>query len=92
MKFLLEEKRVLNALLILIPGYVLGYSDKTFRNQVIELTGIDIYSEQYVDLSKAKRFNAFIEQENASIVLPLLKKLISHRVILGINFALSIPV
>jgi len=74
------ERRVIEEALSMGDGYVLNFSDKTFR-EFFEDQGITIYQEKYGfnGTSKAKHMRAFIEVEDAFTVCRVLRALWEHR-------------
>ncbi|MBD2514435.1 DUF1669 domain-containing protein [Nostoc sp. FACHB-973] len=75
------EKAKLERILGMASGYVLRYSDNTFKNLIIETTNIDIYeNDKYTTFgtSKAKRLRSFWDQESNHIVGRLLLALLEQ--------------
>lgn len=64
------EKRKLERTLGMGQGYVLGFSDRTFRDFFLDCVGIDIYDEKYDHYSgsKANRMRAFWDKESNYLV------------------------
>lgn len=62
-------------------GYVLDFSDKTFRTFVGDVTGIDVDQEKYKTngSSKANRLATFIKAEEDHIVGKLFRALYEHK-------------
>ncbi len=60
-----NERKLLEKILQMQTGYVSDFSDKTFREFVMEHTGIDIYTEAYEEngTSKANRLRTFWKKE-----------------------------
>lgn len=77
------EKRKIEKLLESVKGrgYVLDFSNRTFKEFIIESVGIDIYDDKYVYLgdSKANRLRAFWDQEPDHIVGKLILDLLEYR-------------
>jgi len=61
-------------------GYVCDFSNRTFGECVLENTGVDIYTEEYIGNSgsKASRLRAFWEKESNYLVVKLLKEMIEY--------------
>lgn len=61
-------------------GYVIDFSNRTFREFVLDTVGIDIYDEKYdySTGSKANRLRKFWQEESNLIVGKLLSGLLSH--------------
>jgi hypothetical protein len=61
-------------------GYVLDFSNASFRRFIIDAVGVDIYQDRYnySSGSKANRLRAFFEKENDVLVGKLLLKLLEH--------------
>jgi hypothetical protein len=74
------EQLKVEKLLQMGGGYVLDFSNRTFREFVLENTGIDIYDEKYkyYSGSKANRLRAFWEEESNYLVGKLLAKLLEY--------------
>lgn len=74
------EKNRLEKLFGMKSGYVLNFSDKTFREFVFGSTGKDIYDSDYnyASGSKANRLRAFWDLEPDPIVGKLLDDLLSY--------------
>jgi hypothetical protein len=74
------ERRVVEEALEMGSGYVLNFSDKTFR-EFFEDQEITIYQEKYASngTSKAKHMRAFIEVEEAFTVCRVLRAFWEHR-------------
>lgn len=76
-----KDKVQIERLLEMGGGYVLDFSNASFREFVLDSVNIDIESEPDgypVTLSKAKRLRVFIEKENDSNVGKLLKDLLLY--------------
>lgn len=58
-------------------GYVCNFTNRTFQEFVLELTGIDIYAENYSG-SKANRLRAFWHKESNDTVAKLLGALVEY--------------
>lgn len=82
---------MLEKILEMSGGYVLDFSNSTFREFIFENSNIDIYDEKYayIGSSKGKRLKAFWEKESNEIVgtlnLKLLEYWISKRVLNNIS-------
>lgn len=74
------EKVKLEKLLEMESGYVLGFSNRTFREFFIENAGIDIYNSRYdyESGSKANRLRAFWNKEENVIVGKFLLRLLEY--------------
>jgi hypothetical protein len=61
-------------------GYVLDFSDRTFQEFVLSVTGLDVQDNKYNlnSGSKANRLRAFIKQESSYIVGSLLEELVNY--------------
>jgi hypothetical protein len=79
---LTKEKRLLEDFFGMRSGYVLDFSNHTFREFVLEAVGIDIYAEKYAEegFSKAKRLRTFWKLESDYTVGKLLHALIDYAV------------
>jgi hypothetical protein len=64
-------------------GYVLNFSNRGFRNFVVDAVGIDIYDDKYGEGggSKANRLRAFWSKESDAVVGRLLEQLVGWAVI-----------
>lgn len=62
-------------------GYVCDFSDRTFRDFVIETTGVDVYTLEYEEggTSKANRLRTFWKKENDTTTSKLLKEIIEYQ-------------
>lgn len=62
-------------------GYVCDFSDRTFRDFIMEATGIDVYSVGYEDggTSKANRLRTFWKKEDDLVIANLLKEIIEYQ-------------
>jgi hypothetical protein len=62
-------------------GYVSDFSDRTFRNFVLEVTEIDLYQAGYETggTSKANRLRTFWKREPNNVVSKLTKKLLQYQ-------------
>lgn len=62
-------------------GYVCNFSDKTFKDFVLEVTGIDIYAPGYEKsgTSKANRLRTFWKKEDDSVTAKLLKEIVEYQ-------------
>ena len=76
----MSDKRLLERLLGMSSGYVLGFSDRTFGDFVIDAVGADIHSDRYTadGTSKAKKLRAFWTVESDQMVGTLLSELIKY--------------
>ena len=74
------EKRQFERLFDMGSGYVLDFSNRTFREFILDSVGIDIYEEKYNywSGSKANRLRAFWNQEPDPIVGKLLLDLLEY--------------
>ena len=74
------EKRVLEKRFGMSNGFVLDFSNRTFRECVVDSTGKDIYDPKYnyASGSKANRLRAFWKEEPNAVVGKLLKDLLSY--------------
>jgi hypothetical protein len=74
------EKRKLERILKMEGGYVLDFSNPTFREFVNETTGRDIYHDRYSTIgeSKAKRLRAFWSLESNDTVSKLLVEMFQY--------------
>lgn len=74
------EKKKLEKLLEMGSGYVIDFSNRTFKDFIIECSGIDIYDDKYAYLgsSKANRLRAFWDQEPDPIVGKLVLDLLEY--------------
>lgn len=75
------EKQILESLLRMSNGYVLGFSDRTFADFFKDYR-VDIYSDKYHSSersgSKANRLRAFWDIESDSLVADVLQGLLEH--------------
>ena len=76
----IKEKRRFERVLDMGKGYVLDFSDRTFREFVADSTGRDIYDERYnyASGSKANRLRGFWTEETNRTVAKLLSDLLDH--------------
>tara|TARA_R110002072_G_scaffold110586_1_gene238387 strand:+ start:135 stop:968 length:834 start_codon:yes stop_codon:yes gene_type:complete len=74
------EKKNLEALLGMSTGYVMDFSDRTFKDFIGELIGVDIFDKKYdfASGSKANRMRAFWKVEPNYNVGILLDKLLEY--------------
>jgi len=74
------EKALLEKILGMRTGYVSDFSDRTFREFVEEKTGIDIYTDRYVEngTSKANRLKTFWKKESDAVITPLVEGLLDY--------------
>lgn len=72
-------KRQLEEALDMQQGYVLDFTNRTFREFFLDAVNIDIYSDKYEkgSNSKANRMRAFIERESNAVVVRLFECLLS---------------
>ncbi len=73
------EKRKFEQFLGMGTGYVLDFSNRTFREFVLDSTGLDIFDSRYYDYasgSKANRLRAFWQKEDNALVGKLMKDLL----------------
>jgi hypothetical protein len=75
-----QERIRLERLLQMDSGYVLNFSNRTFGDFVVDVTGRDPYDARYDEwgTSKANRLRAFWSTESNFIVAKLLNALIDH--------------
>jgi hypothetical protein len=75
-----REKRALEKQFGMSSGYVLEFSNRTFRDFVVDSTGKGIYESKYESEggSKASRLRAFWKVESNPVVGKLLKDLLEH--------------
>lgn len=74
------EKTRIEHLLGMEKGFVLTFSDRTFKTFIIEHLGVDIYEEKYSNrgTSKANRLRSFWDQEPNYVVGKLLVALLEY--------------
>ena len=74
------EKRKLERLFGMESGYVLGFSNRTFSEFVLDSTGREIYNAKYEygSGSKANRFRGFWNEEPNGVVAKLLGDLLDY--------------
>ncbi|MBE0418211.1 MAG: hypothetical protein IBX63_10645 [Coriobacteriia bacterium] len=74
------EKLRLERALGMSSGYVLGFSNRTFRDFFLDAVGIDIYDDKYDrgSGSKANRMRAFWDTEGKDVVGDLLGALFDN--------------
>ncbi|QOJ27636.1 MAG: abortive infection family protein [Ignavibacteriales bacterium] len=79
------EKKHLEDLLVMHSGYVLDFSDRTFREFIIDTIGLDVYDDKYLGVSgsKANRLRQLIKIEPNNIVGKLLSELLDYWLILA---------
>lgn len=77
-----QEENTVEDYLEMRGGYVLDFSDKTFREFIGGITGIDIDTSKYSEhgSSKAKRLRGFIKEEDEYMVGKLFKALNERKV------------
>ncbi|MBP7770325.1 MAG: hypothetical protein KA066_00200 [Candidatus Pacebacteria bacterium] len=75
-----NERNLLERILEMKTGYVSDFSDRTFREFVLETTGIDILTEPYAEggTSKANRLRTFWVKESDETVATLIEPLLEH--------------
>ncbi|MGA8835089.1 MAG: abortive infection family protein [Candidatus Sulfotelmatobacter sp.] len=81
------EKNQLEKLLGMASGYVLNFSDRTFREFIADATGKDIFDRKYAYASgsKANRLRAFWRDEPNHVVGSLLVELLRYQVAEGFD-------
>lgn len=74
------DKQKLEKILEMSGGYVLDFSNRTFREFIFENSNIDIYDDKYsyIGSSKGKRLKAFWEKESNNVVGNLNLKLLEY--------------
>lgn len=74
------EKKILEALLGMSSGYVLDFSNRSFKDFILDALKIDIYDEKYDHLSgsKANRLRYFWKTESNSTVGILIESLLEY--------------
>lgn len=74
------SQRKLEKILEMEGGYVLDFSNRTFREFIFECSNIDIYTDKYSDIgtSKGKRLRSFWKKESNIIVGKLNLKLLEY--------------
>lgn len=74
------EKRTLEQVLGMGDGYVLGFSDRTFSEFVLDTVKIEIYTDKYAEFgtSKANHLRAFWKVEPDPVVAQLLSALLDY--------------
>jgi len=70
------EKVKLEKLFGMGSGYVLNFSDRTFQGFILDTVGINVFSEEYGQCSKANRLRIFWSRENNYNTAKLTKALI----------------
>lgn len=77
----MAERRNLENCFGMSSGYVLGFSDRTFGEFVLEVVGLDIHDEKYTaaGTSKANKLRTFWKLESDQIVGTLILALITYR-------------
>jgi len=72
------EKRTFERLFDMSSGYVLGFSNRTMEEFILDTVGIEIYDEKYniASGSKANRLRAFWTKEPDNLVAKLLSAMI----------------
>jgi hypothetical protein len=83
------EKKQLERLLGMASGYVLNFTDRTFREFIADATGRDIFDQRYAYASgsKANRLRAFWRDEPNHVVGGLLTELLRYHVSEGFDEA-----
>lgn len=76
----ISQKRKLEKLLEMEGGYVLDFSNASFKRLIFDAIKIDIYNEKYSDYgdSKAKRLRCFWHKESNLLVANLLECLLEY--------------
>jgi hypothetical protein len=79
------EKRVLEQVLGMGGGYVLHFSDRTFRDFFLDVVGLDVYDKKYAlsSGSKANRMRAFWNLESDHRVATVLETLLKYAEVEG---------
>jgi hypothetical protein len=79
-KFSTIDKMKLETFLQMEDGYVLDFTNKSFRNFVLDSANVDIYSQKYNlnSGSKANRLRAFWDIESPQIVAKLLEGFLEY--------------
>lgn len=72
------EKLKIEKLFDMGSGYVLDFSNRTFKNFILENSNIDIYEDENCDDSKANRLREFWIQESNDVVGKLLNDFLEH--------------
>lgn len=72
------EKIKLEKLFEMGSGYVLDFSNNSFQSFVFDSVGIDIYSGNYGEASKANLLRVFFSQEPPNIVSKLIDDLLEY--------------
>jgi hypothetical protein len=74
------EKRKFEQYLRMHTGYVLKFSDRTFSEFILDISGIDIFDRRYnyASGSKANRLRAFWRIESNAVVAKLMNELIEY--------------
>lgn len=80
MSSLKEIDRIKLEKLLIESGYVCDFSNRTFRDFVLENTGIDIYTDKYTQegTSKANRLRSFWKTESNHLVIKLMKEMLEY--------------
>lgn len=84
------EMRYLERLLVSSPGYILDFSNPSFRDFIIDSVQIDIYAGDKYEMqgtSKANRLRCFCDIETGQTVGVLLGDLIRHHKEISADFA-----
>jgi len=74
------EKRILERLFEMGGGYVCDFSNRTFQEFILDVTGIDVYTEEYDEqgTSKANRLRTFWRIESNHVVAKLLEEMLAY--------------
>jgi hypothetical protein len=79
------ERKQIEKLFCMASGYVLNFTDRTFREFISDATGRDIFDQKYAYASgsKANRLRAFWREEQNHVVGSLLVELLRYHVAEG---------
>lgn len=74
------ERNILEKILGMKTGYVSDFSDRTLKDFVLEVTGVDIFTEKYEEkgTSKANRIRVFWGEESDEMNAKLIEGLLEH--------------
>lgn len=74
------EKSLLEKILGMKTGYVSDFSDRTLKEFVLDVTGVDIFTEKYEKngTSKANRVRTFWSEESDDLNANLIEALLKH--------------
>lgn len=72
------EKMRLEKLFGMRSGYVLDFSDRTFQSFVLDITKVDVFSDEYGQCSKANRLRTFWNRENNYNTAQLTKAFLAY--------------